>query len=89
VPCQYAGTFVDVALQQGADAAPERRDQAGPGVVEPGSQLVSRTHGISEQASEQPAIGLVIDRLAAQSKLAGNYSWPGRADLGQLVHTPA
>src|ERR1700685_4073836 len=84
VLCQRAGAFVDITVEQGADAYPERRDQAGPGVVEPGGELISCVCGVGEQGSEHAAVGLVVHGFAAPRELTGNLRRVGRADFRQL-----
>ncbi len=49
VPRQRAGPFFDIALEQGPDTGPERRYEAGPGIMELGSEVVSRAFRVSEQ----------------------------------------
>jgi hypothetical protein len=85
VPRQRAGAFLDVTVEQRADANPKRRDQAGPGIVEPACELVSCAFGVGQQRSQHAAILLVIHSLAAPRELTGNLRWGGRADLRQLA----
>jgi hypothetical protein len=53
VPGQGAGAFFDVLVEQGAEADPKRCYQAGPGLVQPGGELVSRARRIGEQRGDQ------------------------------------
>jgi hypothetical protein len=85
VPRRRAGAFLNVAVEQRADANPKRRHQAGPGLMEPGCELVSCAPRVGEQRREQAAIRLVVHGLAAQCEFAGNLRRLGRADLRQLA----
>ena len=66
---QQAGAFVDIAIEQGADAMPKRRDQAGPGLMEAGCELVACAFGVGEQRRDQAAIVLVGYGFPAPGKL--------------------
>jgi len=48
---------------------PKRRDQAGPGLMEAGCELVSRAFGVGEQRRDQAAIVLVGYGYPAPGKL--------------------
>ena len=85
VPRQRAGAFLDVTVEQRADAHPIRRYQAGPGIVEPGGEQVSRALRVGEQRGEQPAIRLVVHGVAAPLELACDLRRVSRADLRQLA----
>src|SRR5690348_16810837 len=66
---QQAGAFVDIAIEQDADAMPKRRDQAGPGLMEAGCELVSRAFWVGEQRRDQAVVVLVGYGFPAPGKL--------------------
>jgi len=84
VPGQRAGAFLDVPVEQRADAHPIRCDQAGPRLVEPCGELVSCARWIGEQAGDQAAVPVVGHGVPAPRELARHLRRPGGADLRQL-----
>jgi len=94
MPRQRAGAFIDVKFEQGADTNPERRYEGGPGVLQPGGELIARPFRIGEQTGEQVAARFGGHTLAAPFELACNLrralarisaSWSRRRGLGSAA----
>jgi hypothetical protein len=64
VPGQGAGAFFDVLVEQGAEADPKRCYQGGPGLVQPGGELVTRAPMMGRFASSR-ASSLLVARHSA------------------------
>ena len=85
ISCQPPGPLVDVALEQGVDARPERLNQPGPGIIQPGGEMIARAFRIGEQPCEKTAVSLLVNALVAQPQLACDLRRVGYADLRQLL----
>jgi hypothetical protein len=85
VASERAGALVDVPVEQRPDASPERRHELDPRLVHARHEQIPCLPGIRQERIDEPAVLLVLHRLAATLELPCDLRRRGRADLGELV----